>query len=54
MPDGGLGRMEKSNLKELEDKIATCKIPSKVFIKEKIFEDLRKIYGKDIEVLVNY
>lgn len=54
MPDGGLGKMEKSNLKELEDKIATSRIPSKVFIKEKIFEDLRKIYGKDIEVLVNY
>jgi uncharacterized protein (UPF0332 family) len=54
LPNGGLGRLEKSNLKELEDKIATCKIPNKVFIKEKIFEDLRKIYGKDIEVLVNY
>ncbi len=54
MPNGGLGKMEKSNLKELEDKIVTSRIPNKVFIKEKIFEDLRKIYGKDIEVLVNY
>ncbi len=54
LPNGGLGDLHKSNIKELEDALATAQIPKKVFIKEKIFEDLRKLYGKDVEVLVNY
>ncbi len=29
-------------------------IPPKVFIKEPIFEDLKRVFGKDVEVLVNY
>jgi hypothetical protein len=29
-------------------------IPPKVFIKQPIFEDLKKIFGKDVEVLVTY
>ncbi|MBS3151839.1 hypothetical protein J4230_00355 [Candidatus Woesearchaeota archaeon] len=52
--DGGLGSLEKSNLEELEKEIMKVKIPTKVFIKEKIFESLRNLFGKDIEILVNY
>ena len=33
---------------------AKIEIPSKVFIKEPIFEDLKRIFGKDVEILVNY
>jgi len=54
LPNGGLGKIEKSKLEELEKNIAESKIPKKVFIKEKIFEDLKSLFGKDVEVLVNY
>ena len=53
-PEGGLGSILDSNLIELEKAVANIKMPKKVFIKEKIFEDLRKIFGKDVEVMVNY
>ncbi len=52
--DGSLGSKEKSSFEELEKELSLMKIPSKVFIKEKIFEALRNLYGKDIEILVNY
>jgi len=52
--NGGLSNIEKSSFEEMEKSISTVTIPSKVFIKERIFEDLRKLFGKDIEILVNY
>ncbi len=54
MPNGSLGDLHKSSIQELEDALATKRIPKKVFIKEPIFEDLRKLYGKDVEIMVNY
>ncbi|MBW2980836.1 nucleotidyltransferase domain-containing protein [Candidatus Woesearchaeota archaeon] len=53
-PDGSLGTTHTSSLEELEKSLAKVEIPPKVFIKEPIFEDLKKIFGKDVEVLVNY
>ena len=53
-PDGGIGTPEKSSLEEMEKHLAKIEIPPKVFIKEKIFEDLKRVFGKDVEVLVNY
>ena len=52
--NGGLENIEKSSLEELEEHLKKVKIPENVFIKEKIFEDLKKLYGKDVEVLVSY
>ncbi|HZX11930.1 MAG TPA: HEPN domain-containing protein [Candidatus Nanoarchaeia archaeon] len=52
--DGSLGTKQKSSLEEMEKELASIALPTKVFIKEKIFEDLRSIYGKDIEILINY
>jgi len=52
--EGGLSTIEKSTLEELEKHLAKVEIPPKVFIKEKIFEDLKRVFGKDVEVLVNY
>lgn len=52
--DGSLGSEEKSSLEELEKHLANMKMPNKVFIKERIFEDLRRLFGKDVEILVNY
>jgi uncharacterized protein (UPF0332 family)/predicted nucleotidyltransferase len=52
--DGGIGTTSKSSLEELEKHLAKIEIPSKVFIKEKIFEDMKNLFGKDVEILVNY
>jgi len=53
-PDGSLGTTSKATMEEFEQHLAKVEIPPKVFIKEKIFEDLKKLFGKDVEILVNY
>ncbi|MAG07919.1 hypothetical protein CMO89_00430 [Candidatus Woesearchaeota archaeon] len=53
-PNGSIGTIEKSSLEELEKALSKVEIPPKVFIKEPIFEDLKRVFGKDVEVLVNY
>ncbi|MBI2576016.1 nucleotidyltransferase domain-containing protein [Candidatus Woesearchaeota archaeon] len=53
-PDGSLGTTQKTTLEEMEKYLAKVDIPPKVFIKEKVFENLRDLFGKDVEVLVNY
>jgi len=52
--DGSLDTIEKSSLEEFEKHLANVEIPPKVFIKEPIFENLKRIFGKDVEVLINY
>ncbi len=52
--EGGIGTVSRTTLEEMEKVLAKVEIPPKVFIKEKIFEDLKGIFGKDVEVLVNY
>ena len=51
--NGSIRGIHRSSAEELEKVLATVEIPPRVFIKEKIFEDLRKIFGKDVEILVN-
>ncbi|RLE38614.1 hypothetical protein DRJ17_03455 [Candidatus Woesearchaeota archaeon] len=51
---GALGVLEKSSFEELEKEIAEKKIPPKTFIKEPLFESLKKIFGADVEVLMGY
>ncbi|MBW2986566.1 nucleotidyltransferase domain-containing protein [Candidatus Woesearchaeota archaeon] len=50
--DGSLGPLQKSNIEEFEKALAEAKIPQRAFIKEPVFDSLRKIFGKDVEVLV--
>ncbi len=52
--DGRLGTTEPATMEELEHAISKIDIPLKVFIKEPLFENLREIFGKDVEVQVNY
>ncbi|MEM4267595.1 MAG: nucleotidyltransferase domain-containing protein [Candidatus Woesearchaeota archaeon] len=52
--EGGLADIVESSPEELENSIANAKIPPKTFIKQKIFEDLKNIFGKDVEILINY
>ena len=54
LENGSLRKITKSNLEELEQHLAKFNIPPKVFIKEPIFEKLKDIFGRDVEVLVNY
>ena len=53
-PDGRLGMLEKSSLEEMEKSLANVKSPNKSSIKESIFEDLKKVFGKDVEILMSY
>ena len=53
-PDGGLGTREKSSIEEYEKALAKMKFPKRVFVREPIFEDLKDIFGKNVEVLLHY
>ncbi|MBU0472521.1 MAG: hypothetical protein KKF65_07875, partial [Nanoarchaeota archaeon] len=52
--DGSLGKIKTSSLEALEKALTAVEIPAKVFIKEPIFENLKEVFGKDVEVLINY
>ncbi len=52
--DGSIGTPKESSMEEMEKAIAKTDIPSRVFIKQPIFDDLKKFFGKDVEVLVTY
>ncbi|NQU78596.1 nucleotidyltransferase domain-containing protein [Candidatus Woesearchaeota archaeon] len=52
--DGSLGKITSSSLEELEQHLAKFSIPPKVFIKEPIFENLKDVFGRDVEVMINY
>jgi len=48
--DGSLGTTKSTTLEELEQHLSKMKLPPSVFIKEPIFEDLKRIFGKDVEI----
>ncbi len=50
---GRLIGIEKSSIKELEEAIQKPVI-SKTFIKKHIFEDLKNLFGQDVEIMLNY
>ena len=52
--EGRLTNIKESSLEEFEIELAKVNIPGKVFIKESIFEDLKEVFGKDVEFLINY
>ena len=52
--DGSLKNIRQGKIEHLEHSLAKITIPSKVFIKQPIFNDLKSIFGKDVEVLLNY
>ncbi|MBS3117375.1 hypothetical protein J4430_00640 [Candidatus Woesearchaeota archaeon] len=52
--EGGLHNVVKSSLDELEKHLTQTKIPDKVFIQERIFEDLKRLYGEKVEILLGY
>ena len=52
--DGSLDVIEKSSLEEMEKALANFQGQQKASIKEPIFEDLKRIFGKDVEILMGY
>jgi len=52
--NGGLENIRPATIEELEKELARQEIPEKVFIKDQIFVDLKEIFGRDVEVLINY
>jgi uncharacterized protein (UPF0332 family)/predicted nucleotidyltransferase len=50
--DGSLGPLEASSWEEYEKALTKIAIPPKVFIKQPVFDSLKKIFGADVEVLV--
>ncbi len=52
--EGSLANIKSSSLEEMEKDLAKMDIPQKAFIKEILFEKLKDIFGKDVEVLINY
>ncbi|MBT3304285.1 hypothetical protein HN592_04020 [Candidatus Woesearchaeota archaeon] len=52
--DGSISGEKKATLAELEKALVDMKIPEKVFIKQPIFDDLKKRYGSESEVLITF
>jgi len=53
-PDGSLKNIKASSLEEYEKALTGVEMPERVFIKQPIFDDLKSLFGKDVEILVNY
>lgn len=51
---GNIASEKESSLEELENALMAIEIPPKVFIKGTLFNDLKTMFGEDVEVLVNY
>ncbi|PIN74042.1 hypothetical protein COV20_02945 [Candidatus Woesearchaeota archaeon CG10_big_fil_rev_8_21_14_0_10_45_16] len=52
--DGSLGSLTESSIEDYEKELAKAQFPPRVFIKDAIFEDLKNIFGRDVEVLLHY
>ncbi|MDP2750339.1 MAG: nucleotidyltransferase domain-containing protein [Nanoarchaeota archaeon] len=54
MEDGSLKDIQKSSLEELEKALAAAEFPKRVFIKQPVFDNLKELFGKDVEILIGY
>ncbi len=52
--DGSLGPVDASSWEEYEKALAKIAIPPKVFIKEAVFDSIKRIFGKNVEILVTH
>jgi uncharacterized protein (UPF0332 family)/predicted nucleotidyltransferase len=51
--DGSLKNIRPSTIEEMEKALAEQKIPERVFIKQPLFQNMKEIFGKDVEVMMN-
>lgn len=54
LPSGALANREQSSLEEYEKALAAVEMPERVFIKQPIFDDLKNIFGDEVEIMINY
>ncbi len=52
--EGGISNIKSSSYEEFENAMMKMQMPPKVFIKERLFEDMKEIFGENVEILVNY
>ena len=52
--NGKMSNIKKATPQEFEKHLTSAKIPKQVLIKEKTFENLKELFGKDVEILLNY
>ena len=50
--DGSFGEIKKSDLKSMEKDMEKVKVPKRVLVKEKTFEELKGVFGDKVEVLL--
>ena len=50
--EGRIVNLAASSLEALEHSLATVKIPPRVFLHERLFEDVKKIFGNNVEILM--
>ncbi|TAL56427.1 MAG: nucleotidyltransferase domain-containing protein [Nanoarchaeota archaeon] len=53
-PKGEFIQIQKADLEEMERVLSSSVIPPKIFLKETLFENLKQVFGPDVEILVNY
>lgn len=51
---GAITGINKSSMLEFEKALAKISISPKVFIKQPIFDDIKEIFGEDVEIMLNY
>ncbi|PIN69136.1 hypothetical protein COV93_06830 [Candidatus Woesearchaeota archaeon CG11_big_fil_rev_8_21_14_0_20_43_8] len=50
---GGLDKIDKSDMEEFERYMGEAKFQEKIMLKSKIFEDLKSLFGNNVEIMVN-
>jgi hypothetical protein len=51
--DGTIGELSESSFEEMDSALSVQQNAPKILIKEKSFESLKRIFGKDVEVILN-
>ena len=51
--DGSFGQLKAATPEEFEKHLMDANVPEQVFLKEQVFEDIKKIFGKDVEILMH-
>jgi uncharacterized protein (UPF0332 family)/predicted nucleotidyltransferase len=52
--EGRIVNVAASSMEDLEHALATAKIPPRVFLHERLFEDMKRIFGNNVEILMGY
>ncbi len=51
--DGGLSKIEKSSLEDMEKAMSSFSGSQRVFIRSKLIHDLKQVFGEEMEILLN-